>query len=65
MGFPDHSVVKNLAPNAGDVSLISGSGRSPGEVNNNSLQLLLPEESHRQRSVVGYSLWGHKVLDRT
>jgi len=56
MGFPDHSVVKNLAPNAGDVSLISGSGRSPGEVNNNSLQLLLPEESHRQTSVAGYSL---------
>ena len=38
MGFPGCSVVKNLAPNAGDVSLIPGSGQSPGEVNNNSLQ---------------------------
>ena len=37
-GFPDGSVVKNLPANAGDVSLIPGSGRSPGEGDGNTLQ---------------------------
>ena len=27
--------------------------------------VFLPEESHGQRSLVGYSPWGHKALDRT
>ena len=36
--FPGGSVVKNLPANAGDVDLISGSGRSPGEGNGNPLQ---------------------------
>ena len=31
-------MVKNLPANAGDVGLIPGSGRSPGEGNRNSLQ---------------------------
>ena len=30
-GFPDSSVGKESASNAGDPGLISGSGRSPGE----------------------------------
>ena len=30
-GFPHGSVVKNLPANAGDVGLIPGLGRSPGE----------------------------------
>ena len=38
MGFPGSSVVKNLPANAGDVGLICGSGRSPGEGNGNPLQ---------------------------
>ena len=38
MGFPGGSVVKNSPANAGDVGLISGSGRSPGEGNSNPLQ---------------------------
>ena len=33
MGFPSGSVVKNPPANAGDVGLISGLGRSPGEGN--------------------------------
>ena len=37
-GFPDGSVVKNLPANAGDLSLIPGSERSPGEGNGNPLQ---------------------------
>ena len=36
--FPDGSAVKNLPPNAGNVGLISGSGRSSGEGNGNPLQ---------------------------
>ena len=41
MGFPGGSVVKNLpanAGNAGDVGLISGSGRSPGGGNGHPFQ---------------------------
>ena len=38
MGFPGGSAVKNAAANAGDASLIPGSGRSPREGNGNPLQ---------------------------
>ena len=37
-GSPADSVVKNLLVNAGDLGLIPGSGRSPGEGNGNPLQ---------------------------
>ena len=30
-----------------------------------STPIFLPEESHGQRSLVGYSPWGHKELDTT
>ena len=38
MGFPGASLIKNLPANAGDMGLISGSGRSPGEGNGNPVQ---------------------------
>ena len=38
MGFPGGSVVNNLPAEAGDLGLISGLGRSPGEGNGNPLQ---------------------------
>ena len=38
MGFPCGSAGKNLPANAGDVGLIPGSGRSPGEGSGNPLQ---------------------------
>ena len=38
MGFPGGSEVKAFACNAGDLGLIHGSGRSPGEGNGNPLQ---------------------------
>ena len=38
MGFPGGSVIKNPPANAGDMGLISGLGRSPGEGNDNPLQ---------------------------
>ena len=37
-GFPDSSIGKESASNAGDPGLISGSGRSPGEGHGNPLQ---------------------------
>ena len=37
-GFPECSVGKESAFNAGDLGLIPGSGRSPGEGNGNPLQ---------------------------
>ena len=30
-----------------------------------STPVFLPEKSHRQRSLVGYSPWGHTELDKT
>ena len=36
--FPGDSVVKNLPANVGNLGLIPGSGRSPGEGNGNPLQ---------------------------
>ena len=37
-GFSDGSVVKNAPVNVGEVCLIPGLGRSPGERNGNPLQ---------------------------
>ena len=59
-------VVKNPPANAGDdrdAGLIPGSGRSPGEGNGNPLQYSCLGESHGERSLVGYSPWGHKESD--
>jgi len=38
MGLPCGSVLKNLPANTGDMGLIPGPGRSPGEGNGNPLQ---------------------------
>ena len=60
--------VKDLPANVGDAGeagSIPGSGRSPGEGNGNPLQCTLPGKSHGQRSLAGYSPWGHKELDTT
>ena len=51
-------VVKNLPVKAGDVrdtGLIPGSGRSPGGGIWQPTPVFLPEESHGQKSLVGYS----------
>ena len=44
---------------------ISGLGRSLGEQNSNPLQYSCLENPHGQRSLAGYSPWGHKESDRT
>ena len=45
--------------------MILGWGRSPGEGNGNSLQYSCLENPMEQRSLVGYSPWGHKESDVT
>ena len=57
MGFPGGSDGKESACNVGDLGLIPGLGRSPGEGNDYPL-IFLPREFHGQRSLVGYSPWG-------
>ena len=47
----------------GDMGSIPGPGRSPGEGHGNPV--LLPEESHGQRSLASYSPWGRKESDTT
>ena len=58
-------VVKELACNTGDLGLIPGSGRSPGEGNGYLLQYSYLEKSHGQRSLADYSPWGCKESDMT
>ena len=61
-------MVKNPPANVGDtkeVGSILGLGRSPGEGIGNPLQYSSLENSMGQRSLAGYSPWGHKESDRT
>ena len=55
-------VVKNLPANAGDIrdmGLIHGSGRFPWRRAWQPTPVFVPGESHGQRSLAGYSPWGH------
>ena len=49
----------------GDLSSIPGLGRSHGEGYGNPLQYSGLENPHGQKSLVGYSPWGHKESDMT
>ena len=62
---PGGSEGKESACNVGDPGLIPGLGRSPGKGNGTPLQSSCLENSHGQRSLVGYSPWGLKELDTT
>ena len=58
----------NLPANAGnirDVDFIPRLGRSPGVGNGTTLQYSGLGESHKLRSLVGYSPQGHKESDMT
>ena len=52
-GFPDGSGGKESVCNVGDLGLIPGSGRSPGEGNGNTLQYAFLENS--MDSLAGYN----------
>ena len=61
-------MVKNLPDSTGDVrdmGLTPGLGRSPGGGHGNPLQYSGLENPHGQRSLAGYSPWGHKESDTT
>ena len=68
-GFPDGSVGKESTCNAGnpgDVGLIPGMGRSPGEGNGNPLQYSCLENPMDGGAMKGcYSPWGRKESDMT
>ena len=56
MYFPGGSDGKESACNTGDMGLISGSGRSPGEG-----IVFLPGKSHGQRNLSDYTPQGLRV----
>ena len=56
---------KKSACNEGDMGLIPGSGRFPGEGNPLDFPVFLPGKSHGQRTLAGYGPWGHKESDTT
>ena len=57
-GFPGVSAGKESACNAGDMGLILGRGRFPGEETWVPTAVFSPGEFHGQRSLAGYSPWG-------
>ena len=68
-GFPGGSDGKESACNARDLGLSPGLERSPREGNGYPLQystffcptpVFLPGDFHGQKSLAGYSPWGHK-----
>ena len=63
MGFPGGSEGKASACNAGDLSSIPGSGRSPGEGNGNPLQYSCLENPMDRGAWQGDSPWGYKEVD--
>ena len=65
LGFLGGSDGKESVCNVGDLGPIPGLGRSPGGGHDNPFQYTCLENPHGQRSLVGYSPWGHKELDMT
>ena len=63
--FPGNSAGKESACNGGDLGSIPGLGRSPGGGHGNLLQYSWLENPHGEKSLVGYSPWGHKESDMT
>ena len=64
-GFPGSSAGKESSCNAGDLNLIPGSGKYPGEGNGYPLQGSCLENPHGRRNLVGCRLWGHTESDMT
>ena len=60
MGFPSGSDGKESTCDAGDLGSNPGLGRSPGGGHGNHCSIIYLENPHGQRSLAGYSPWGHK-----
>ena len=65
LGLPWGSDSKESACNAGDPGSIPESGRFLWRRKWLPTPAFLPGKSHGQRSLVGYSPWGHKGSDTT
>ena len=65
MGFPGGSVSKESTRNGGDLGSIPGLLRSPEGGYGSPLLYSRLESPHGQRSLAGYSPWGHTGLDTT
>ena len=65
MGFPCGPAGKESTCHVGDLGLIPGLGRSPGEGKGYPLQCSGLKNPYGQRSLVGYSPWGRKESDMT
>ena len=65
--FPVVPGVKNPPANAGDIEMQvrSPSPEDPLEKEMATHPSIVSGESHGQRSLAGYSPWGHKESDRT
>ena len=59
-GLPWWLSGENPPANEGDAGSILESGRSPGGGNGTPSPVFLPGTSHGEKSLVGYSPWGHK-----
>ena len=64
-GFPGGLAGKESTCNTGDLGPIPGLRRSPGGGHGNPLQCSWLQNPHGQRSLLGYTPWGHKELDMT
>ena len=64
-GFPGGTVVKNLPVSARDIRDAGSVRKTPWRRKWQPASVFLPGKSHGQRSLVGYSLWGHKESDTT
>ena len=65
MDFPGGSDGKESTCIAEDPGLIPGQGRFPWRREWLLSPVLLPEESHGERSLAGYNPWGRKEPDMT
>ena len=63
--FPGGSEDQESACSAEDPGSNPGSGRFPCRREWLPTPVFLPGKTHEQRSLVGYSPWGHKESDRT
>ena len=61
--FPGGSKVKNPPANTGDAGDGQPLREDPLRITWKPTPVFLLGESHGQRSLVGYSPWGHKELD--
>ena len=68
VGFVGGSEVKNPSASGGDTGDVGFNpwvGKIPWSRKQQLTPVFLPGESHGQRSLAGYSPWGHKEFDTT